>query len=324
MFQRILVPLDGSPQAERALPVATRLAQASGGSITLLRVVTHPHDAALSFLQPPQEGEREIEAAHSQAVDYLEEIAHSSTLAGIESVLQVADSIPAQTILSTAHLGQVDSIVMCSHSDAGFKRWALGSVAQTVARHSPVPVLILRGEADAPALLQLEAPRPLRVLVPLDGSVFAEAALFPAAVLSAALSAPAPGALHLTLVLIGENTHNAKVGEYIEANMQEALAYLETVERRLRTGDTAKLPLEISSSVAIGMDVADTLMNIAEENPGEGEGLSVRGFDLIALTTHGRHGADLWIMGSVTERILEVSRLPLLIVRPSTLPGEDG
>ena len=77
-----------------------------------------------------------------------------------------------------------------------------------------------------------------RVLVPLDGSDLAEAVLFPAATLSAALSAPVQGALHLMLVLTGEDSLEARASEYIEANMQEALAYLQTVAQRFKTGET--------------------------------------------------------------------------------------
>jgi len=62
MFQRILVPLDGSAHAERALPLAARIARASRGSVTLLHVVTHPIDAAAYLMQPPDETEHTLNA----------------------------------------------------------------------------------------------------------------------------------------------------------------------------------------------------------------------------------------------------------------------
>src|SRR5258708_36272244 len=197
MFQRILVPLDGSARAEQAIPVAARIAQAFGGSITLLRVVTHPIDTVAYLMQPPEATEKALSASHARAIDYLTRLANSDELAGVATAMEVTGSIPTQTILSAARLQQVDAIIMCSHGDAGCRRWALGSVAQKVARHSPVPVLILPEGTDLTPNLPPEGTRPVQVLVGLDGSSLAEAALVPAVPLSVALSAPIQGALHL-------------------------------------------------------------------------------------------------------------------------------
>ncbi len=70
------------------------------------------------------------------------------------------------------------------------------------------------------------------------------------------------------------------------------------------------------------MDVADTLIQIAEGNEQENS----TGYDIIALTTHGRSGPKRWIMGSVAERLLGATRLPLLIIHPhkSKEPHEEG
>jgi len=325
MFQRILVPLDGSARAERAIPIAARLARNSGGSVLLLRVVTHPLDAVASFLHPPEETEKASEAAHARAVSYLEHVARSDDFSDVGTALQVADSLPAQTILSAAHLQQVDSIVMCSHGEAGFTHWALGSVAQTVARHSPVPVLLLqeREEASVSALLHPADSRPVHVLVPLDGSAFAEEALLPAACLTAALSAPSPGSLHLVLVLPEFYSEQEHPGSQIEASKQKAEAYLHTIEQRLRTEDLARLHLQASSTVITGADVAETLIRLAEQDHHGGEGSKVSRYAVMAMATHGRHGTDLWVIGSVTERILEGSHIPLLIVRPRQITQSD-
>ncbi len=159
------------------------------------------------------------------------------------------------------------------------------------------------------ALHHPEAPHALRVLVALDGSALTEAALLPAALLSSALSAPAHGELSLTLVLTGGE------GEQVKGMKQDALAYLEGVRQRLG-GDCAALHVQVTSSVAFGMDVADTLIRLAENGDDRGKGQGCSTCDVIAMTTHGRDGADLWMMGSVTERVLEATKLPLLIIRP--------
>ena len=314
MFQRILVPLDGSPRAERAIPLAARLARHSGGSVLLLRVVTHPLDAVASFLRPPQETEEAVEAQHTLAVSYLEHVACAGELSGVASTLQVADSNPAQTILSAARLQQVDSIVMCSHGGTALKRWALGSVAQSVARHSPVPVLLLpEGEEGAISdLLHPTEARPFHVLVPLDGTPLAEAALLPAACLSAALSAPAYGSLHLVVVLPECDTEQECPGQRIEAGQQKA--YLRTIEQRMQTGELALLHVGTSSSVIIGTDVAETLIRLAEQEFTGQKDAQISRYAAMAMATHGRDGTALWVMGSVTQRVLQSLHLPLLVV----------
>jgi nucleotide-binding universal stress UspA family protein len=163
----------------------------------------------------------------------------------------------------------------------------------------------------------------VRVLVPLDGSAFAETALLPAASVTAALSAPAQGSLHLVLVLPALDAVQEHTNPRIEASRQKAEQYLQTIEQRLRTGELAPLHLQTSSSVIIGTDVAETLIGLAEPDHQEEEDSKVSGYDVLAMATHGRHGTDLWVIGSVTERILEGSHLPLLVVRPGQLSQSD-
>ena len=84
MFQRILVPLDGSVRAERAIPLAAQLARYAGGVILLLHVVTHPLDTVASFLHPPEETEKAVEAVHAQAVNY-RAICHAVAIESLHS-----------------------------------------------------------------------------------------------------------------------------------------------------------------------------------------------------------------------------------------------
>lgn len=176
MFKRILIPLDGSERAERALPVAALLARASGGSIALLRIATGA-----------------LDAARARAADYLAQIAASPELAGISVHAHVRSGAPAQRILEVAREQQVDLIILGSHGETGLKRWVLGSVAQHVTRQSSAPVLVLHERGGVPTHLSAEDTQLVRILVALDGSSLAEATLAPAAYLSAALSAPARG-----------------------------------------------------------------------------------------------------------------------------------
>jgi nucleotide-binding universal stress UspA family protein len=143
------------------------------------------------------------EAQHAaEGLAYLAGVAQLPGLAGVETeTLVCSGAVVAPTILDVAYSHDVALIVMCSRGYTGFKRWVLGSVAQQVARKTPVPALVLHADGGKPLDLHLGESRPVRVLVPLDGSSQAEKALIPAAHLSAALSASLQGALHLTQVI---------------------------------------------------------------------------------------------------------------------------
>src|ERR1700676_4651305 len=144
MFERLLLPLDGSSLAEQALPIAARLARASGGTLVLLRVAIIPI-VERPDLTPRQEySQQAIDEGVGKEMEYLQQIAARDDLAGIALETQGRFGAIAPTILSTAHSCNVDLIVMSSHGYTGFKRWSLGSVAQKVIPHCSVPVLVLR------------------------------------------------------------------------------------------------------------------------------------------------------------------------------------
>jgi nucleotide-binding universal stress UspA family protein len=331
MFKRMVVPLDGSNRAERAIPIAARIARASGGTIILLQVVTIPLEIGSQVIPlsgfSPSTMEENIDAA----TNYLAAIARSEHLDGVGVQMKVLTGVASQTILDVVVEEQADLVVICSHGDAGIKRLMLGSVAQKVARHSTVPVLVLRQDGSVPTSSYPDHLRPLRALmalVALDGSALAEAALMPAASLVTALAAPARGTLQLTRVVKlpvksrepaekGRHRHPESVNLHVkEQAICEAKTYLGNLVEHLRQGPLKDANLTLTWSVVIGKDVADTLIRAAETGE-DAEGTHVYGFcDLIVLATHGRGGLERWVLGSVTEHILGATRLPMLIVRP--------
>ena len=317
MFKRLLVPLDGSAGAERAIPLAARLARATGGSIIFVRVVLPPADLGKYAKQYSVVREREaVEAHRAEATRYLTStmLTHATDLVGIDTELEVATGFPSPIIFSAARLEHVDLIVMCSHGESGLQRWVFGSVAQEAVRHSPVPVLVLNKHGVV--FPSPHAAHPLRVLVPLDGSPLAETALEPAAQLVALLAAPAQGAMHLLRVVdLPPTEGRGKSQAHIDALMreearQEAESYLKTVADRLHQGTASVFKLTVTTSVAVSTDVVGTVIKQAEHAE------EVGGCDLIALASHGHGGLQRLLMGSVPEGIFDSTRLPLLIVRP--------
>ncbi len=302
-FQHVLVPLDGSSRAERALPVAAHLARATGGSLLLVQVVSPPLDYSSGLSAVPLMNEQIVESEMHGATHYLTGVAARPPLAGIAITTEVLFGSPARQISETVRTHGSDLVVLCSHGRTGFARWALGSVAHTLVHQCTVPVLVLRQDGE---VAPVEAARSFCTLVPLDGSSLAEAALAPALVLTEALAAPGRGALHLVQVVIAaEESFASSMSE--EARRQ-AGTYLATVAERVKSRGTEHTPT-VTSSVELASDVASALLGVAEQaGPG--------GCDLIAISTHGRGGLERWVMGSVTERLLTTTTLPLLIVRP--------
>ena len=308
MFARILVPLDGSARAEEALPVAARIVRASRGSIHLLTVVKSPIDLGEEDDFDPLLREQEIETGATVASDYLRTVVTLPVLDGIQVTTEIGPGLSPQYILAAARSGEFDLTVLSSHGRTGFTRWVLGSVAHTLAHESTIPTLVLHENESASLLAHPDAARLLRALVPLDGSPLAEAALAPAAHLIASLTAQ--GELHLTHVV----KTSAEGG--VESSLNaEASTYLTQVTERWQAM-VKELGISISCSVAFGTDVASALLSQAE--PGE-QGQATagsQGCDLIVISTHARNGLERWVMGSVSDRLLNTTKLPILIVRP--------
>lgn len=321
MFQRILVPLDGTDLAEHAIHIAARIARATGGKLVFVRVVLPPVEfgtftASRAVVMRREAFERRLTQANGYLTRDLA-LNYANDLAGVSTEVEVVSGAPAPTIFTEARLLHTDLIVMCSRGEGSLKRWIFGSVAHEAVRHSPVPVLILKERCGN--ALRWDGAHPMRALVALDGSSLAEAALAPTAQLIAALAAPGQGALHLLRVALrpimyGRFSSNTLIDHYVvEQEQQEAMAYLSDLADRLHRSSLADGNLAISWSVIAGSDVAEALNTLAAAPT---HTLDVGQYDLIAMATHGRHGPHRLVMGSVTEQVLNAAKLPLLIVRP--------
>lgn len=321
MLKRILVPLDGSRRAERAIPIAARLAHATGGSIILVQALSITHE--LYTIPAPTLTDRIINMELAEAEKRLAGISASGVLEGIPAEIVTLFGTAASTILSVAHSHHADLIVLCSHGYTGMTRWVMGSVAEKVVRYSPVPVLLLREGGPILAGPHPDATRPLRALVSLDGSALAKAALEPAAYLIAGLAAPEQGALHITRVvkpLTREESLQLLDLTAPENSLRKAKKYLISTAEHIREGRVApaiaNLRLPVTWSVAVNKDVAEALIRVAE-NGEDADGAGVfGGCDVIAIATHGYSGLQRWATRSIMERILHATKLPLLIVRP--------
>lgn len=312
MFTRILVPLDGSDRAEQAIPIAARIARAAGGTVILVQAAPIPLDFQVEQKKPAERySEHVIEEGKARASNYLDTVSRMAELVGLKTETRVEYGDVAPSILAALEPLGVDLIVMCSHGHTGFTRWALGSIAQKITSHSQVPVLVLRDGGPAfPA-------QPVYALVALDGSPLAESVLAPVTQLLAALAPFARKTLHLVRVVdlpmtygYGRFAVNAPFDQLREEAKREAHQYLATVAERLTESDGAVSDLTVTTSIAVNPDVSEALVQMTEQElHGGGR------FDLVAMATHGRGGLKRWMMGSVTERLLHATKLPMLVVR---------
>jgi nucleotide-binding universal stress UspA family protein len=312
MMNRISVPLDGSTRAERAVPVAAAIARANDASLLLFRVVDISREVGSYGLVPSPMLGALVHKLRTTAETYVAECARSEMLQGlkVETLVEVGDA--PDSILVHSEAWRADLLVICSHGRTGLARWALGSVAEHVSRHSKVPVLMLRDSGPSPAGRDADPERVLRVLVALDGSRYAEASLELAAELMKALAAPQKGTLHLAVVLSPFAADPANMPDAFA--LEGAKSYLERIANQLRE---AHCGISVTWSIAIELDIAEALIRIAQNGENAAGAESVGACDLIAMTTHGAGGIARWVMGSVTDRVLHATTLPMLIVRPA-------
>jgi nucleotide-binding universal stress UspA family protein len=151
MFKRILVPLDGSPVAEQALPYAVWLGQQAGAELILVRVVPS------AVTSPPRYSIAEAEAwlmrqaeKKQEAEAYLAALAKRPDLRSLRVRHLVFQGTTEETILSAIEHVEADAVVVSTRGRSGLVRWLLGSVADHIVKHASVPVLLVRSIETPP------------------------------------------------------------------------------------------------------------------------------------------------------------------------------
>ncbi|GCE50984.1 nucleotide-binding universal stress UspA family protein [Thermosporothrix hazakensis] len=318
MFKRILVPLDRSEVAEKALPVAFRIAQTTGASVLVLNVLSSGTDYAWTMLQAPMVIGEYVEQEQQDAQEYMQKIEALGQKEQVSLSSLLARGNAPDTIMEVATEQKCDLIVLCSHGASGLQRWVMGSVAARVARHSTVPTLILQEKAEQSIVQRIQAGQQISALVALDGGPGAETLLKPAVYLSSLLSSPKPGKVRLIHVVSQSTLRGRDESGRHEKQMKEfakmgAEKYLNEVKQRIEKEVGAQLSCQIETVVLSGSDVASVLLDTAKSCEQAGEGA------ILALATHGRSALSRWIIGSAADRVLSTSQHPLLIYRPEEI-----
>jgi nucleotide-binding universal stress UspA family protein len=302
MIRSVLVPLDGSPFAEHALPLAVAIARRTRAKLHLVRVHRPPPpplaaDDAKIYLEADL-AIRDAEQA------YLDEQAERLRAEGRLSVVtEILDPPVADAIADYVQRANLDLVVMTTHGRGPLTRLWIGSVADHLIRTLTVPVLLIRPREGAP----VPVPAPgCRILLPLDGSSVGEAAVEPATELAGSLD------LGLTLVQVVEPPPLIADGpavfpvpwadELLETRRRESEDYLQDVADRLRDRG-----LEVDTVVAVRAAVAEAILELAQADD----------VALVAVSTHGRGGIQRLLIGSVTDKVVRAAVKPVLVVRPT-------
>lgn len=301
-IRSLLVPLDGSPFAEQALPWAAEIARASRARLRLALVHQVPSPPPLDEISSRLYTKIELALRKSER-EYLRKTAER--LRG-EHEVQIArvmlQGAPAPALAEYVRDIGVDLVVMTTHGLGGIRRAWLGSVADRLVRSLEVPMLLIRPrEETTPG----EAPPVREILVALDGSRRAESVLAPAAALARVwgvrlvlLQVVHPFVLTTrppTVFPMGFDEELSRLAR------QEAQDYLDGIVEQLAEGG-----VDASSAAVLGSRAFDAIQDTARA-PGTG---------MIALATHGRGGVRRLVLGSVADKLVRGGELPVLVTRP--------
>jgi nucleotide-binding universal stress UspA family protein len=312
MFRTILVPLDGSPLAERAVPYAEVLARPAGGRLILVRAVPYLARPTGTDSFPTLDAAR-VAAAH-EARAYLD--GHAARLAGRGIAAEVAVPCEGEVEGILAEVGRhgADLIVMATHGRGGLGRWVYGSVAEGVLARAPIPAVVVRAWLPEGGAARLgEHPR---ILVPLDGSAEAEEALHVAVALAGGLVGTVTlvrAVARPDLVLAPDAILGALLREELAAERAAAEGYLRELAGRLaRAGQTVDTVVRVGQP---GMHMAAEVIQAVGRECGAA---------LVVMASHRRAGLERRLLGSVADATLRHGTLPVILVRPRERPGDAG
>ena len=304
MSREIMVPLDGTRFAEAALPAAMERARRDGARLHLV-TVWQPLPSPESSSSWEKERTEWQQQDRKQLEDYLRETAVKvAETSGVEVTIDFLEGGVREVLPRWSAESEVDLAVMTTHGRGPLTRAWLGSVADRMVRKGDHPVLLIHPASADPK--PEAAPRAFRrVLVPLDGSDLSESAL------QESLLAGESHEVELTLLRVIPFSGSSipsylpeaipLTEEVLEDSKKAAEGYLLEIAGRL--GGWAR---RVETRVLTNQRVPDAIVNFAAEEE----------VDLIAMATHGRGGPARALMGSVADKVVRNSTVPVLLFPP--------
>ena len=310
MFNKIVVPLDGSELAEGVLPHVAEMIRDRGSRVYLLSASPLARGSPLTTVdaQPASATVPEaLPGVMRELMEYLRGVAEKLEPATTDIWIGVRFGRPADEILAFADKVEADLIAMSTHGRSGISRWVFGSVADRLLRGATCPVLLVRAKPAQPRTSYQN------ILLPLDGSELAEqvipyvkALIRPNHTRISLVSVLTTGLGDRTVTLLTSYPLGMQLATtaFRQAEVQ-LQAYLRSVANALRDqGAIVRITIRQGSP-------ADEILACAAEVEA----------DLISMTTHGLSGASRWVYGSVAGKVLQGAHSPVLLVRPTSEQG---
>ena len=293
MPKTILVPLDRSPCAEKAMPVAVAIARRNDATLHLVMV----HEAFGLNLPTA------LPAVHQAWVQEREHWLHAAAArlkreSGVQVKWALLHGRTAPTLATFIREKGIDLVVMATHGRGGIGRAWLGSTADALLRLCEAPVLLIRPVAAASTAVFAQ------VLAAVDGSPIAGHVVDAAAPLSEKGDCTL---LHVLTPPPAYPSHHIpdareREREELERRKAAAISFLDTMAERAEVRG-----LEPVAKLVVDENVAATILREAEQT----------GADLIALGTHGRGPVLRAILGSVADKVIRSATVPVLVVPPA-------
>ena len=308
MLRNLLVPLDGSPAGEHALPWAFALARSTGATVHLVHVHEVPVIPATGDGLIPNESAI-FEELEREEAEYQDRIVGAwrddeAQIAVVKAMLDPQTSMAA-TLAEYASEHAIDLAVMTTHGRGPWSRALFGSVTDEFLRTASCPTLLLRTRSDQPPVVG-EKPLIQKVVVPLDGSKFSEQAIEPAVHLFEWFGCEIE---LLTVIDAVDNIMGFVMrmdGPPIPHEPRRPVR--ETVNTYLQDWASRLKPVtgRVSMRVVEHGDAAETILHEASQPT-----------VAVAMATHGRGGLSRAMFGSVADRVIRGAQGPVLVVRSS-------
>src|ERR1700687_92617 len=308
MYKVIMVPTDGSRFDREAIRVALRIAERSNAKVRLVRVL-----ASDSFFGTTPEANwtpMSAELGRSERSSALSELyalaAECRSEFKADITVDLHGGPVADVLQGYARRHDVDLIVMTTHGRTGISRLSLGSVTDSLIRHTTIPVLVVKPSTSYLSSQVGQAFK--RIVVPLDGSRLAEEVL-PRVVTLATLE---EAEISLLQVLIPQSYSQKEISDpnlpWWDKDVSLAQAYLYRIASRLRRNG-----LIVTTDIVIGENVADAIGDFASREKA----------DVIAIATHGRGGLARLLRGSVADAIMHSGRMSMLVLKPHNVAENE-
>jgi nucleotide-binding universal stress UspA family protein len=303
MYTKIIIPLDGSILAEGVLPYVRTLARQVELPVTLLQVIDPEVVSSYTTARDRSQYETVLGAMKVSGDEYLRKTA---SLFGeplkVDWLIEIGS--PADTIVRVGARDPRALLAMATHGRSGFQRWTMGSVADKVLHAAFNHLLLIRPREEGGQEPEKEESL-TKIVAPLDGSALAETVLPHVMELARKMSAEIillrAYALPLSVYGTGEGDYVPTNIDELEAQIRlEAQEYLDAKVEELKAKSAGK----VSSVVLEGFGPGE-IIDFAKKTPD----------NMIAMCTHGRSGVKRWVLGSVTERVVQASGDPVLVIR---------